>query len=155
MDNTQVAVVIEDDQDIRELIGVILSQAGFEVHCASTGADGVEAVRAHHPDIVTLDLGLPDINGFEVARQIRAFTDTYIIMLTGRADEMDTLLGLESGADDYLTKPFRPRELRARIGTMMRRPRTDDEVEQGQHGQDSSIAFPSSAASAELAEAKP
>ena len=155
MDNTQVAVVIEDDQDIRELIGVILSQAGFEVHCASTGEDGVEAVRAHHPDIVTLDLGLPDINGFEVARQIRAFTDTYIIMLTGRADEMDTLLGLESGADDYLTKPFRPRELRARISTMMRRPRTDDEVEQGHHGQDSSTAFPSSAASAELAEAKP
>ena len=83
----------------------------------------MEAVRAPNPAIVTLDLGLPDIDGFEVARQIRLFSDAYIIMLTGRADEMDTLLGLETGADDYITKPFRPRELRARISAMMRRPR--------------------------------
>lgn len=123
MDNPRVAVIVEDDQDIRELISVILNQAGFEVHAASNGADGVEAVRTHHPDIVTLDLGLPDIDGFEVARRIRLFSDTYIVMLTGRADEMDTLLGLETGADDYLTKPFRPRELRARISAMLRRPR--------------------------------
>ncbi|ALO68110.1 two-component system response regulator [Arthrobacter alpinus] len=117
------AVIVEDDQDIRELISVILNQSGFEVHAASTGATGVEAVRVNNPAIVTLDLGLPDIDGFEVARQIRLFSDAYIIMLTGRADEMDTLLGLETGADDYLTKPFRPRELRARISAMMRRPR--------------------------------
>lgn len=123
MDHPRVAVIIEDDQDIRELIGVILSQSGFEVHAASNGADGVAAVRDHNPDIVTLDLGLPDMDGFEVARRIRLFSDTYIIMLTGRSDEMDTLLGLETGADDYLTKPFKPRELRARVGAMMRRPR--------------------------------
>lgn len=123
MDNPRVAVIVEDDQDIRELISVILNQAGFEVHTADNGADGVEAVRTHQPDIVTLDLGLPDIDGFEVARRIRLLSDTYIIMLTGRADEMDTLLGLETGADDYLTKPFRPRELRARISAMLRRPR--------------------------------
>ena len=123
MDNPRVAVIVEDDQDIRELISVILNQSGFEVHAASTGATGVEAVRLNNPAVVTLDLGLPDIDGFEVARQIRLFSDAYIIMLTGRADEMDTLMGLETGADDYLTKPFRPRELRARISAMMRRPR--------------------------------
>lgn len=127
MDNPRVAVIVEDDQDIRELIGVVLSQSGFEVHAASTGADGVKLVRAKNPAIVTLDLGLPDIDGFEVARRIRLFSDAYIVMLTGRADEMDTLLGLETGADDYLTKPFRPRELRARIGAMMRRPRQTGE----------------------------
>ena len=128
MDNSRVAVVVEDDADIRELVSVILNQSGFEVHTASTGADGVAAIRANNPAIVTLDLGLPDIDGFEVARRVRLFSDAYIVMLTGRADEMDTLLGLESGADDYLTKPFRPRELRARISAMMRRPRVSAEV---------------------------
>lgn len=122
MEQTRVAVVIEDDQDIRELIEVILEQSGFEVHAVGNGTDGVEAVRRHQPVIVTLDLGLPDIDGFEVARQIRLISDSYIIMLTARAEELDTLLGLESGADDYLTKPFRPRELRARVSAMMRRP---------------------------------
>lgn len=123
MDNSRVAVIIEDDQDIRELISVVLGQSGFQVHAAGNGADGVGLVREKQPSVVTLDLGLPDIDGFEVARRIRLFSDAYIVMLTGRADEMDTLLGLETGADDYLTKPFRPRELRARIGAMMRRPR--------------------------------
>jgi len=128
MDNPRVAVIIEDDEDIRELISVILNQSGFDVHSAKNGAEGVEMVKATSPAIVTLDLGLPDIDGFEVARRIRLFSDAYIIMLTGRADEMDTLLGLETGADDYLTKPFRPRELRARISAMMRRPRAADGV---------------------------
>ncbi|MGN5734246.1 response regulator transcription factor [Arthrobacter psychrochitiniphilus] len=128
MDSPRVAVIVEDDQDIRELISVILGQSGFEVHAASNGADGVRLVRDKKPAIVTLDLGLPDIDGFEVARRIRLFSDAYIIMLTGRADEMDTLMGLETGADDYLTKPFRPRELRARISAMMRRPRFGGEA---------------------------
>jgi two-component system, OmpR family, response regulator len=124
MDGLRSAVVIEDDQDIRELITMVLSQSGFDVQSAGTGLDGVEAVRRCNPDIVTLDLGLPDIDGFEVARRIRQFSQAYIVMLTARADELDTLLGLETGADDYLTKPFRPRELRARVGAMLRRPRT-------------------------------
>lgn len=147
MDNPRVAVIVEDDQDIRELISVILNQAGFEVYTASNGAAGVEAVRTHNPDIVTLDLGLPDIDGFEVARRIRLFSDTYIIMLTGRADEMDTLLGLESGADDYLTKPFRPRELRARISAVMRRPRatSPDDSEPSPGAESSSTASTGSA----------
>ncbi|MCZ2402925.1 response regulator transcription factor [Paenarthrobacter sp. Z7-10] len=123
MDSTRIAVIIEDDRDIRDLIEVVLVQSGFEVHAVGRGAAGVEAVRQYHPSVVTLDLGLPDIDGFEVARQIRLFSDSYIIMLTARAEELDTLMGLESGADDYLTKPFRPRELRARVAAMLRRPR--------------------------------
>jgi two-component system, OmpR family, response regulator len=121
---TRVAVIIEDDGDIRDLVRVVLTQAGFEVHAAASGVEGVAAVRRYNPDVVTLDLGLPDIDGFEAARQVRQFSDAYIIMLTARTEELDMLLGLESGADDYITKPFRPRELRARIAAMLRRPRT-------------------------------
>jgi two-component system OmpR family response regulator len=117
------AVVIEDDADIRFLLEVTLGQAGFTVTTAPTGEAGVEAVREVQPVITTLDISLPDFDGFEVARRIRAFSDTYVLMLTGRADEIDTLLGLEAGADDYVTKPFRPREIRARIEAMLRRPR--------------------------------
>ncbi|WP_434618346.1 response regulator transcription factor [Arthrobacter sp. A5] len=128
MNGPRVAVIIEDDQDIRELIEVVLNQSGFEVHAVDRGAAGVKAVREYSPTIITLDLGLPDIDGFEVARQIRLFSDSYIIMLTARAEELDTLMGLESGADDYLTKPFRPRELRARVSAMLRRPRQGGET---------------------------
>jgi two-component system OmpR family response regulator len=123
MSEARVGLVIEDDQDIRELVRTVLAQAGFDVTVAGSGSEGVKAARALNPDVITLDLGLPDIDGFEVSRQIREFSDAYIVMLTARAEELDTLIGLESGADDYLTKPFRPRELRARIAAMMRRPR--------------------------------
>lgn len=119
----RVAVVVEDDADIRNLLEAVLTQAGFETHTASNGLDGVEQVRAHDPAVTTLDISLPGIDGFEVARRIRAFSPTYIVMLTARNDEIDTLVGLDAGADDYVTKPFRPRELRARIEAMMRRPR--------------------------------
>jgi two-component system, OmpR family, response regulator len=124
MSEARVGLVIEDDQDIRELVRTVLTQAGFDVTVAGSGAEGVLAAKTLNPDVITLDLGLPDIDGFEVSRQIREFSDAYIVMLTARAEELDTLIGLESGADDYLTKPFRPRELRARIAAMMRRPRS-------------------------------
>ncbi|UPO77636.1 MULTISPECIES: response regulator transcription factor [Arthrobacter] len=126
METQRVAVIIEDDKDIRDLLHAVLQQSGFEVHASPTGSEGVEAVRTHNPAVVTLDLGLPDIDGFEVIRQLRLFSDAYIVMLTARAEELDTLMGLEAGADDYITKPFRPRELRARISAMMRRPRKDE-----------------------------
>jgi two-component system OmpR family response regulator len=130
MNEARVGLVIEDDQDIRELVRAVLTQAGFDVSVAASGTEGVLAARSLNPDVITLDLGLPDIDGFEVSRQIREFSDAYIVMLTARAEELDTLIGLESGADDYLTKPFRPRELRARIAAMMRRPRSGpDQVE--------------------------
>ncbi|WP_197273498.1 MULTISPECIES: response regulator transcription factor [Micrococcaceae] len=128
MSEARVGLVIEDDHDIRELVRTVLTQAGFEVTVASTGAEGVLVAKTLNPDVITLDLGLPDIDGFEVSRQIREFSDAYIVMLTARTEELDTLIGLESGADDYLTKPFRPRELRARVAAMMRRPRSAAEA---------------------------
>jgi DNA-binding response OmpR family regulator len=117
----RIAVVIEDDADIRNLLVAILDQAGFSCHSCESGQAGIEAVRTYDPILTTLDISLPGIDGFEVARQIRAFSSTYIIMLSARDEEIDTLMGLDAGADDYLTKPFRPRELRARIEAMLRR----------------------------------
>ncbi|KQM82744.1 response regulator transcription factor [Agromyces sp. Leaf222] len=119
----RVAVIIEDDADIRRLLEEVLEQGGFETHSAGNGLDGVEKVRRYRPTLTTLDVSMPGIDGFEAAKRIRAFSDTYLIMLTARTEEIDTLMGLESGADDYIAKPFRPRELRARIDAMMRRPR--------------------------------
>ncbi|SDZ51378.1 response regulator transcription factor [Herbiconiux ginsengi] len=119
----RVAVIIEDDADIRHLLETVLTQAGFEVVATGNGLDGVQAVRAYDPTVTTLDVSMPGIDGFEAAKRIRAFSNTYLVMLTARDEEIDTLQGLEAGADDYVTKPFRPRELRARIEAMMRRPR--------------------------------
>lgn len=121
--NEDVAVVIEDGEDIRELLAQVLVQGGFEVHTAPDGAAGVELVREHDPIVVTIDVNMPGIDGFETARQVRAISTAYIVMITARGDEIDTLVGLQTGADDYIVKPFRPRELRARIEAMMRRPR--------------------------------
>ena len=123
LQDKRVAVVIEDDADIRELVATVLEQAGFDVHTAGTGSEGVALVREHWPVVTTLDVSMPGIDGFETAKRIRAVSDTYIVMLTARTEEIDTLQGLQSGADDYFTKPFRPRELRARVEAMLRRPR--------------------------------
>lgn len=123
MEPVRRAVVIEDDDDIRHLLETVLNQAGFEVTARSNGYDGIEAVRLTAPTVVTLDVNMPGIDGFETAKRIRQFSDAYIVMLTALGEEIDTLQGLEAGADDYVTKPFRPRELRARIEAMLRRPR--------------------------------
>jgi len=119
------AVVVEDDPDVRDLLHAVLTQAGFVTRTAASGREGVELVRSFDPLVTTLDVGLPDIDGFEVCRRIRAVSDTYVVMLTARTDEIDALMGLDAGADDYQTKPFRPRELRARIEAMLRRPRRE------------------------------
>jgi two-component system, OmpR family, response regulator len=119
----RVAVIIEDDDDIRHLLDTVLTQAGFQVIATSNGQDGIDAVRRYEPIVTTLDVNMPGMDGFEAARRIRAFSSTYIVMLTALAEEIDTLQGLDAGADDYINKPFRPRELRARIEAMMRRPR--------------------------------
>jgi DNA-binding response OmpR family regulator len=118
-----IALVVEDDEDVRGLLEDVLGHAGFDVRTASTGREGAELARTEHPTVVTLDVGLPDIDGFEVLRRIRGASDAYVVMVSGRDEEPDALFALQSGADDYLTKPFRPRELRARIGAMLRRPR--------------------------------
>ncbi|MGF0118649.1 response regulator [Promicromonospora sp. Marseille-Q5078] len=120
------AVIVEDDPDIRELLEAVLTQAGFATYTAAAGRPGVDLVREVDPLVTTLDVSLPDIDGFEVCRRIRATSDTYVVMLTARTDEIDALMGLDAGADDYQTKPFRPRELRARIEAMLRRPRRAD-----------------------------
>jgi DNA-binding response OmpR family regulator len=117
------ALVVEDDADIRALLGELLRQSGFTVTEAADGATALARLAGADPDLVTLDLNLPDLDGIEVCRRIRERSDAYVIMLTARPDEVDRLLGLETGADDYLTKPFSPRELKARVAAMMRRPR--------------------------------
>ncbi len=120
---TRRALVIEDDGDIRDLLVAALSQGGFEVEEAGEGRLGIERARSFAPDLVTLDLSLPDVDGIEVCREIRGFSDAYLVIITAKAEEVDRLIGLEVGADDYLTKPFSPRELRARVAAMFRRPR--------------------------------
>ncbi|MCW2749971.1 MAG: hypothetical protein JWR83_1081 [Aeromicrobium sp.] len=119
----RLAVIIEDDADVRHLLKTVLTQSGFQTILTSNGADGIEAVREYQPLLTTLDVSMPGMDGFAVAKRIREFSSTYIVMLTALAEEIDIVQGLDSGADDYLLKPFRPRELRARIETMLRRPR--------------------------------
>lgn len=123
MDQARRIVVVEDDPDISALLGFALESDGFEVSTAESGAEALSLVRELTPDVVTLDLSLPDMDGTEVCRELRSFTDAYVIMITGRGDEVDRLVGLEVGADDYLSKPFSAREVRARVAALMRRPR--------------------------------
>ena len=145
MEDLGVAVVIEDDADIRNLLEGVLRQAGFEVHTAVDGREGVEVVRNKMAHVVTLDIGLPDIDGFEVLRRIRNFSDAYVVMLTGRTEEPDLLSALNAGADDYIAKPFRPRELRARVAAMMRRPRQGlNRVQHAPRSWDAAPAAPAS-----------
>ena len=118
------AVIVEDDPDIRHLLVEVLEAAGFSTVSVGNGIDGVRAVIAYQPLITTLDVNMPGIDGFEAARRIRQQSDTYIIMLTGLEEEADVVLGLGAGADEYVVKPFRPRELRARIEALLRRPRS-------------------------------
>lgn len=123
MGERSVAVVIEDDQAIRAALAEVLRRCGFAVHPAASAAEGLALVMDRQPDIVTVDIGLPDYDGIELSRRIRMFTDAYVMIISSRADEADALLGFEAGADDYLIKPFRPQELAARVRAMFRRPR--------------------------------
>jgi DNA-binding response OmpR family regulator len=116
--------VVEDTEEIRELVATVLRRAGMDVRAVGSGAECLEEVRRRPPDLIVLDLGLPDADGTEVCRQVRAETECYVLMLTARAEEVDLLIGLAVGADGYMAKPFSPRELTARIQAMLRRPRT-------------------------------
>ena len=115
MEPSRAAVVIEDDDDVRDLLHAVLTGSGFLVHTAPAGIAGVEMVRQLMPDVVTLDIGLPDIDGFEVARRIRRFSATFILMITARAGDGDEERGLAVGADGYIRKPFRPADLREHL----------------------------------------
>jgi len=116
-------LVVEDEPDLAAVVAAYLRKEGFDVEVAGTGPDAVRAARTLDPDLVVLDIMLPGFDGLEVCRQIRTFSDCYVIMLTARDDEIDTVIGLSVGADDYVVKPFSPRELTARIQAMLRRPR--------------------------------
>ncbi len=118
------ALVVDDEPSLVTVVAGYLTREGYAVDTAVDGEAALAAARANPPDIVVLDLMLPGIDGIEVCRQLRTFTDAYVIMLTARAEEVDKLIGLSVGADDYLTKPFSPRELVARVKVMLRRPRT-------------------------------
>ena len=117
-------LVVDDETPLRDLIRAYLERDGYTVVEASTGKEALSAAALHNPDIIVLDLMIPEIDGTEVCRRIRTSSDVYIIMLTAKADEVDRVVGLEVGADDYLTKPFSPRELVARVRALLRRPRT-------------------------------
>jgi len=123
-DTERRAVVVEDDDDIRQLITHSLGMQGFAVAVARSGREAIDLVTSTDPDLVTLDLGLPDLDGIEVCRRVRETSQAYIIMISARTEEIDRLMGLETGADDYLTKPFSPRELQVRVNALLRRPRT-------------------------------
>ena len=117
------ALLVEDSAELVVLCRRLLEREGFDVTVVAEGGRAVELAQRQKPELTVLDLSLPDIDGIEVCRRIRQFTDAYVIMVTGRADELDRVVGLSVGADDYVTKPFFARELTARIQAIRRRPR--------------------------------
>jgi DNA-binding response OmpR family regulator len=119
MSDLGVAVVIEDDADMRNLLRAVLDQMGFSVITAASGLEGVDLVRHLVPRVVTVDIGLPDIDGFDVLQRIRSFSAVRTVMLSGRAQESDVNNALNAGADAYVTKPFRPKLLRTQIEAML------------------------------------
>lgn len=119
-------MVVDDEEPIRQIVRRYLEADGYRVAEAADGAQALSLFRAQPVDVVVLDVMMPGIDGLEVLRRIRAESEAYVIMLTARAEEVDRLVGLAVGADDYLTKPFSPRELVARVKAVLRRPRPSD-----------------------------
>jgi two-component system alkaline phosphatase synthesis response regulator PhoP len=128
-------LVVDDEPRIAQIARDYLERAGFKVTLAASGEEALAAVRSRRPDLMVLDLGLPGLDGLDVARAVRKDSNVPIIMLTARVDESDTLIGLELGADDYVTKPFSPKELVARVRAVLRRvdtaPPRGDVIESG------------------------
>jgi DNA-binding response OmpR family regulator len=116
-------LVVEDTEEIADVLQAVLAAADMDVVVAVDGPTGLAAARADDPDVVVLDLNLPGMDGVEVCRQLRSTSSAYVLMLTARTDELDRIIGLTVGADDYVTKPFSPRELVARVQALLRRPR--------------------------------
>jgi DNA-binding response OmpR family regulator len=127
MPGMKTVLVVDDEPKIVALARDYLEHAGFAVVTAADGRAALEAAHRHRPDLVVLDLGLPGLDGLDVTRQLRRDSSLPIVMLTARDDEVDKLVGLELGADDYLTKPFSPRELVARVKAVLRRSERPDE----------------------------
>jgi two-component system, OmpR family, response regulator len=116
-------LVVDDDPHLREVVGFALTQAGFHVEQASNGREGLEQVRRSMPALIVLDVMMPEMDGLELCREVRRSHEIPIVFLSSRDDEVDRILGLEMGGDDYITKPFSPRELVARIKAVLRRAR--------------------------------
>jgi DNA-binding response OmpR family regulator len=122
---TQTVLVVEDEASIASFVSLYLKNAGYTVRTASTGGEALTMSAAEQPALIILDLNLPDMDGIEVCRRIRKSADIPILMLTARDEDVDKIIGLEVGADDYLTKPFNPRELVARVKSVLRRSAPD------------------------------
>ena len=118
-------LIVEDEAALSDVVQAYLAKAGYATASARSGPEAVEAARTMSPDVIVLDLGLPGLDGLEVMRRIRAFSDCYVLITTARSEEVDRLVGLSVGADDYLTKPFSVRELVARVQAVLRRPRVE------------------------------
>ena len=134
----QTILVVEDEASIASFVALYLKNAGYAVRTASTGADALAQFAAGDVSLIVLDLMLPDMDGIEICRRIRGRSDVPILMLTARDEDVDKIIGLEVGADDYLTKPFNPRELVARVKSVLRRAapeRREAETKQLRHGQ--------------------
>jgi DNA-binding response OmpR family regulator len=129
------ALLVEDTPEFVVLCQRMLENEGFAVTVARDGERGVALARSERPELMLLDITLPGIDGFEVCRKIREFTDAYVVMVTSRDEELDKVVGLTVGADDYVTKPFSARELSARIGAMRRRPRVPEQPDVRDFGQ--------------------
>jgi DNA-binding response OmpR family regulator len=131
------ALIVEDEENLVRLLRGYLEREGFEVSEARDGLAALEAAREVIPDVVVLDWMLPKLDGMDVLRELRRFSDVYVIVLTARVEEVDRIVGLSTGADDYLTKPFSPGELVARIRAMLRRPRGEMRAA----GEEGSLSF--------------
>lgn len=118
---TQSILIVDDDPSIRDVLRIGLGQAGFDVTEAGDGAEGLAKAKSGNPDLIVLDIGLPKMDGLQVCRSLRETHQTPVIFLTAREDEIDRILGLELGGDDYVTKPFSPRELVARVRAVLKR----------------------------------
>jgi DNA-binding response OmpR family regulator len=125
LNTPQTVLVVEDEASIASFVSLYLKNAGYDVHVAETGEDALTKAENEQPSLIVLDLMLPDMDGIEVCRRIRRRSDVPILMLTARDEDVDKIIGLEVGADDYLTKPFNPRELVARVKSILRRSTPD------------------------------
>jgi DNA-binding response OmpR family regulator len=135
--NSLSVLVVEDEASIASFVALYLKNAGYEVRTVSSGREALAAAERDEPALIVLDLMLPDIDGIEICRRIRQKSDTPILMLTARDEDVDKIIGLEVGADDYMTKPFNPRELVARVKSILRRAtpeRKERQSETIQHG---------------------
>ena len=133
-------LVVDDDPAINEMLTIVLEAEGFRTASVQDGAEAVGAFHSFDPDLILLDLMLPGVNGIDICREIRRTSPVPIVMLTAKTDTVDVVLGLESGADDYITKPFKPKELVARIRARLRR--TDDQASDVLHVGDLTIDVP-------------